>query len=101
MPNLIPDSVLGFELGWAQPAGRLIWSSLLLVIGLVFVVALIKPPLERQGPRTRRGVPLLIGSRDRELRHRRDRRSPSRSFMVWVSFFGSIAIALLAHGRVA
>jgi hypothetical protein len=39
MPNLIPD-----WLPWMRPAGRLIWSSLFLVIGLLIVVALMKRP---------------------------------------------------------
>ncbi len=39
MPNLLPD-----WLPWIQPAGRLIWSSILLVVGISFVVALMKPP---------------------------------------------------------
>ena len=93
MPNLLPDSVLGFELGWAQPAGRLIWSSLLLVIGLVFVMALIKPPLEHKVLEPRRGVPLLIGLVivSYAIGAIAD---PLQVFMVWVSFFGSIVIAL-------
>ena len=40
MPNLLPD-----WFAWIRPAGRLIWSSGLLLIGIGFVVALIKPPL--------------------------------------------------------
>ncbi|MEI7999740.1 MAG: hypothetical protein WCI50_00170 [Actinomycetes bacterium] len=40
MPNLLPD-----WLPWIQPAGRLIWSSILLVVGVSFVVALMKPPV--------------------------------------------------------
>ena len=39
MPNLLPD-----WLPWIQPAGRLIWSSLLLVVGIGLAVALMKPP---------------------------------------------------------
>jgi hypothetical protein len=93
MPNLIPDSVLGFELGWAQPAGRLIWSSLIFVIGIVFVMALIKPPLERKILEPRRGIPLVIvfvigcyviGAI----------LDPIQVFMVWASLFGSVAIVL-------
>jgi hypothetical protein len=48
MPNLLPD-----WLPWIQPAGRLIWSSILLVVGVSFVVALMKPPvLKRPFPNT-------------------------------------------------
>jgi hypothetical protein len=40
MPNLLPD-----WLPWIHPAGRLIWASLLTLVGIAFVVALIKPPM--------------------------------------------------------
>jgi hypothetical protein len=40
VPNLLPD-----WLPWIQPAGRLIWSTLLLVVGVVIVMVLMKPPL--------------------------------------------------------
>ncbi|HEX5586406.1 MAG TPA: hypothetical protein VFZ17_03810 [Acidimicrobiia bacterium] len=39
MPNLIPD-----WLPWMRPAGRLIWASLFLVIGLAIVFVLMKRP---------------------------------------------------------
>ena len=40
MPNLLPN-----WLPWIRPAGRLIWGCIALVIGLMFVVALMKRPL--------------------------------------------------------
>jgi phosphatidylglycerophosphate synthase len=40
MPNLLPD-----WLPWIRPAGRLIWGSLALVMGLTFAVTLMKRPL--------------------------------------------------------
>jgi len=40
MPNLLPD-----WFAWIRPAGRLIWSSGILLVGIGFVVALIKPPM--------------------------------------------------------
>jgi hypothetical protein len=40
MPNLMPD-----WLPWIRPAGRLIWGSLALVVGLIFVVTMMKRPL--------------------------------------------------------
>src|ERR1700730_6060186 len=40
MPNLLPD-----WLPWIRPAGRLIWGSLALVVGLVVVVTMLKRPL--------------------------------------------------------
>jgi len=62
MPNLIPESVLDrWHFGWAHPAGRLIFSCLAIAIGLAFVLALIRPPLERKILTPRQGVPLLIG----------------------------------------
>ena len=62
MPNLIPESVLDlWSFGWAQPAGRLIFSLLAMAIGLAFVFALLKPPLERKILRPKQGVPLAIG----------------------------------------
>jgi hypothetical protein len=46
VPNLLPD-----WLPWIQPAGRLIWSSLMLVAGVLITVALMKPPaLKRPFP---------------------------------------------------
>jgi hypothetical protein len=62
MPNLIPDSVLDrWHFSWAHPAGRLIIASLVLAIGLAFVVGLIRPPLPRKILTPRQGVPLGIG----------------------------------------
>lgn len=40
MPNLLPN-----WLPWIRPAGRLIWGCIALVIGLMFVVALMKRPM--------------------------------------------------------
>jgi hypothetical protein len=55
MPNLLPD-----WLPWIQPAGRLIWASLITLVAIAFVVALIKPPmLERPFP-TRVGVAIFF-----------------------------------------
>jgi hypothetical protein len=62
MPNLIPESVLDrWHFSWAHPAGRLIFACLAMAIGLAFVVALIRPPLQRKILTPRQGVPLLIG----------------------------------------
>jgi hypothetical protein len=54
MPNLLPD-----WLPWIRPAGRLIWSSGMTIVGLAFVVALIKPPLLKRPFPTRVGVALF------------------------------------------
>jgi phosphatidylglycerophosphate synthase len=40
MPNLLPD-----WLPWIRPAGRLLWGSMALVVGLLFVMALMRRPL--------------------------------------------------------
>jgi hypothetical protein len=56
MPNLLPESIVGFRLDWMHPAGRLIWSVLITGIGLVFVAALIRPPLERKLVTTRQAI---------------------------------------------
>ncbi|HEY3096637.1 MAG TPA: hypothetical protein VGK05_07340 [Acidimicrobiia bacterium] len=62
MPNLIPESVLDrWHFTWAHPAGRLIFAGLAMAIGLAFVGALLRPPLQRKILTPRQGVPLLIG----------------------------------------
>jgi hypothetical protein len=33
VPNLIPQSIVTFNLSWARPGGRLIWSSIMLLGG--------------------------------------------------------------------
>ena len=43
-PNLIPQSVLTINIGWARPAGRLIWATLLFAIGLAIVGYLTTKP---------------------------------------------------------
>jgi len=43
VPNLLPD-----WLPWIQPAGRLIWSTLMLIVGVSFVLVLMKPPLMKR-----------------------------------------------------
>jgi len=42
VPNLLPESVFGSR--FPRPAGRLIWSSLLFVVGLVVAYAWMKRP---------------------------------------------------------
>jgi hypothetical protein len=44
MPNLIPTSLLGYNLSWSRPAGRLIWACFLMAIGLAVVFYLYKRP---------------------------------------------------------
>jgi hypothetical protein len=52
MPNLLPDWTLTLpgDLGDfnTRAAGRLLWSLLVLIIGVAFVVALIKPPVMKR-----------------------------------------------------
>lgn len=44
MPNLIPESLVGLNIDWARPAGRLIWACLLLAVGLAIAFALSRRP---------------------------------------------------------
>ena len=37
IPNPLPKSALGLHFSWMHPAGRLIWASVILVIGIVLV----------------------------------------------------------------
>lgn len=87
MPNLLPD-----WFAWIRPAGRLIWSSGLLMIGIGFVVALIKPPkLVRPFP-TRIGIALfpaiIIGTLVLAKII-----SPAQRTIIWLGI-----AALVAHG---
>ena len=54
MPNLLPDWY-----AWIRPAGRLIWSSGITVVGVAFIVALMKPPRLRRPFSTGVGVGLF------------------------------------------
>jgi len=61
MPNLIPQSVLDrWYFGWAHPAGRLIFALVALAIGLAFVFALLRPPLQQKILKPKQGVPLIV-----------------------------------------
>src|SRR5207248_10040542 len=75
------------------PAGRLIFALLALAIGMSFVLALIRPPLEHKILRPKQGVPLvialvigcyLIGGFF----------SAIQILMVWTIVFGVTALAL-------
>jgi hypothetical protein len=59
MPNLLPDwtQTLPFDLGdWhLRASGRLVWSTFLLIVGIVFVFAVMKPP------RLKRPFPTMVG----------------------------------------
>lgn len=63
MPNLLPDwtLTLPFDLGdfTVRQAGRLIWSTLFTIIGIAFVVAVMKPPLLKRPFPARVGVALF------------------------------------------
>src|SRR4051812_38269171 len=48
VPNLIPRSVLTLNLGWARPGGRLIWATLLFLIGLAIAGYLTTKPKPAQ-----------------------------------------------------
>lgn len=94
MPNLIPQSVLGrWWLGWAHPAGRLIFATVAIVVALAFVAAAIRPPMFRHLITPRQGVPLalalVIGCYVIAVLV-----NSLQIFMVWVAFVGVVAIAL-------
>ncbi|GMU79178.1 MAG: hypothetical protein AMXMBFR46_19710 [Acidimicrobiia bacterium] len=55
MPNLLPD-----WLPWIQPAGRLIWSTVMLIVGVAFVFVLMKPPLLKRPFPDRVGYALFL-----------------------------------------
>ena len=63
MPNLLPDwtLTLPWDLGdWnLRASGRLIWSIMLLIIGIAIVIALIKPPKLKRPFSTKVGVALF------------------------------------------
>ena len=63
MPNLLPDwtQTLPWDLGEInlRAAGRLIWSTLFLIIGIAFVIALIKPPMLKRPFSLKVGVALF------------------------------------------
>jgi len=94
MPNLIPQSVLHrWYFGWAHPAGRLIFALVAMAIGLAFVFALLRPPLQHKILKPKQGVPLmvvlvigsyLIGGFF----------SAVQVLMFWVIIFGVVALAL-------
>jgi hypothetical protein len=44
IPNLLPSHLFGLHFSWMHPAGRLIWSTLLLLIGIGVVVAMCRRP---------------------------------------------------------
>ncbi|HYV58841.1 MAG TPA: hypothetical protein VFA62_02110 [Acidimicrobiia bacterium] len=94
MPNLIPQSVLHrWYFGWAHPAGRLIFALVAMAIGLAFVFALLRPPLEHKILKPKQGVPLMvvlvIGS------YLIGGFFPAvQVLMFWVIIFGVVALAL-------
>lgn len=44
MPNLLPESVLGINLDWTRSAGRLLWSSILMVVLILGALVLMRRP---------------------------------------------------------
>lgn len=50
IPNLLPSHFLFWHFSWLHPAGRLIWSTLLLLVGVVAVVFLAKRPKSPEPP---------------------------------------------------
>jgi hypothetical protein len=90
MPNLLPDWA-----PWIHPAGRLIWSLLVTGIGLAFVVALIRPPLEHKIIQARQAAAgavavLVFGLLLAKFA------SAIQTLVVWATFGGLLAIAFAA-----
>ncbi|MDQ1532950.1 MAG: hypothetical protein QOF28_711, partial [Actinomycetota bacterium] len=50
IPNLLPSNLFGVHFSWVHPAGRLIWSSLLLLVGVGVVVAMARRPKSPEPP---------------------------------------------------
>jgi hypothetical protein len=50
IPNLLPKSVLSYNLSWIRPAGRLIWSCVILLIGVAVIVFMAKRPKSPEPP---------------------------------------------------
>jgi hypothetical protein len=50
IPNLLPKSVLSYNLTWIRPAGRLIWSTVILLIGIGVIVFLARRPKPAEPP---------------------------------------------------
>ena len=95
MPNLLPESIVGFRLDWVHPAGRLIWALLITGLGLAFVAALIRPPLERKLVATRQAVAgaavvFVVGLVAAKLL------SSIQVFVVWATLGALLAIAIAA-----
>ncbi|MGQ0803242.1 MAG: hypothetical protein ACT4PI_05205 [Actinomycetota bacterium] len=90
MPNLLPD-----WLPWIRPAGRLLWSLIATGVGLAFVAALIRPPLEHKLVTARQAVAgavvvLVIGLFAAKLL------ADFQTVVVWVMFGVLLAIAFAA-----
>jgi hypothetical protein len=52
IPNFLPRSVFGANLDWVQPAGRLLWSSVALLLGIFVVLVWIRIPKRSAEPAT-------------------------------------------------
>jgi hypothetical protein len=50
IPNLLPSHLFGLHFSWVHPAGRLIWSTLLLLVGIGVIVAMTRRPKSPEPP---------------------------------------------------
>ena len=50
IPNLLPSHLFGLHFSWMHPAGRLIWSTLLLLVGIGVIVAMTRRPKSPEPP---------------------------------------------------
>jgi hypothetical protein len=52
VPNALPESVFGIDTPYLRPAGRLIWSSVILFAGIAIVFVLTRLPKKSDEPAT-------------------------------------------------
>jgi hypothetical protein len=50
IPNLLPSNLFGLHFSWMHPAGRLIWSIIMLVIGVGIILFMARRPKSPEPP---------------------------------------------------
>lgn len=90
MPNLLPDWA-----PWIHPAGRLIWSLLALAVAMLFVGALLRPPLERKLVAPQQAIPAIVVVLVAAVVAAKFV-SSLQTVMVWLGLLAAVAIAYAA-----
>ena len=62
IPNPLPKSALGLHFAWMHPAGRLIWSLVLLLVGIGVIVGLARRPKSPEPPTWAQAMLGALGS---------------------------------------